>query len=79
MRKKLVELTWIDIETHAGWHDEEDKPFIPMKAYGILVRKDQERYTLASGYDPENKKWSDKMHFPKGVVQHMRVIEEVDL
>ena len=79
MKAKLVEVTWIDIETHGGWHDDKDDDFTLMKAYGLLVKKTKDRYTLASGYDPSGKQWSDKMYFPIGVVKRVRVIEEVSL
>ena len=80
MKAKLVELTWIDIETHGGWHeDKDDHEFTHMKAYGLLVSKTKTKVTLASGYNPDDKQWSDKMQFPSGVVKAIRVIEVVTL
>lgn len=79
MKKPLVEIQWIDVETHGGWHDDEDDDFSLMKTYGVLVRTTEERITLASGFDAENGKWSDKMYFPRGVVKNIRIIEEVEV
>lgn len=78
MRKRLVEVTWVDIETRPGWQDECKKDLRPIKTYGLLVRRGKV-LTLASGYDPESKKWADLMRFPKGCVLSVRTVEEVSV
>jgi len=79
VRKKLVEIVWVDIQSDAGWQDLPDKELHPIKTFAILVRKTKTEYLLASTYDSEVKKYGDLHRFPKGVVQSCTVISMVDI
>jgi len=79
LKKKLVEITWIDARASApGWtpDDPSDKN-IELKTYGLLVRKDKRTVVHASTYDPETKLWSEKGEIPAGMVLNIRVIETI--
>ncbi len=79
MRRRIVEVTWLDPTIDAGWHeDDPDKPLRELKTYGILVRKGKQ-ITIAGSYDPEHKRWADVTRFPKGCVISIRVIETVNM
>lgn len=78
MKKRLVEITWIDIETRAGWQDEKQPKLKPIKTYGLLKKRGNP-VEIASGFDPSNKKWSDVMLFPRGCILNIRLIEQVDV
>lgn len=79
MKKKLVEISWIDARAReAGWvEDDPNKENIVLKTYGLLVRKDKRTVVHASTYDPETKKWSEVGEIPTGMVLGIRTIETV--
>jgi len=75
VRKKLVEIVWVDPETDPGWHSEDHhRPMDSIYAYGLLVSQTEERVTLATGYDPSKQNWSDLMRFPRGCILKMTTI-----
>lgn len=81
IRKRLVEVTWVDPQTRAGWHeDDECVEFTPIKTFGLYVRKDKSKdcLTIAASYEPEDNKWTDKMDFPLGCVKKIREIEVIE-
>jgi len=78
LRKKVIEVTWQDIECAAGWHEEDHKPLPILKSVGLLVRKG-DPLTIASTYDKENKRWADVNKFPKGCVLGIREIEVIEV
>jgi len=75
VRKKLVEIVWVDPETDAGWHDgDHDQPMDNIYAYGLLVSQTEDRVTLATGFDPAKGNYSDLMRFPRGCILKMTTI-----
>lgn len=79
VKKKLVEVIWVDPETDGGWHeDDHDGPMPRLYTYGLLVRKTKDRLTIASGWDPARGNWSDLMRFPIGTVVKINVIKTVE-
>ena len=81
MKKKLVEITWIDARAaEPGWtKDDPNDKNIELKTYGLLVRKDKKTVVHASTYDPETNLWSERGEIPAGMVLKIRVIETVDV
>lgn len=81
MKKKLVEISWIDARAHeAGWtHDNpDDKPTV-LKTYGLLVRKTKDVVVHASTFDPDTGAWSERAEIPTGMVIKIRTIETVEV
>ena len=81
MKKKLIEISWIDAEGHAGWsHDDpnEDTPII-LKTYGLLVRKTKDWIIHADSFDPQSKTWSGKGKIPMGMVKKIKTLMTVDI
>lgn len=79
MKKKLVEISWIDARAaKPGWvEDDPSDQNQPLKTYGLLVRKDKHTVVHASTYDPETKMWSEKGEIPARMVLGIRTIETV--
>jgi hypothetical protein len=81
VRKKIVEVSWVDPTTEAGWIEDDNhtQPLPTLKSYGILVSKSKKLVVLAGSYDPDQKKYADRFKWPTGCVKDIRVIEEVEL
>jgi len=78
-KKWLVELTWVDIETNAGWQEgHEVKELPPLKSFGLLIHNGKRVVSIASTYDPHENKWADRMEFPVGCVLDIRKIERIE-
>lgn len=81
MKKKLIEVTWLDAEGEAGWFEDKnqyDKETKEYKSYGLLVRKTKHWIILASTKCPHTKNgWSDCQKIPRGMVIAIREVEEV--
>jgi len=81
MKKKLVEIHWIDAEAEAGWSEDDpakDKPTI-LKTYGLLVRKTKDWVIHADTYIPETKVWGGKGKIPAGMVKKVKTLMTVDV
>jgi hypothetical protein len=81
MKLKLVCVTWIDARTDGGWFEHDPKkprPNPPLKSYGLLVERNEESIILASTYDPECNRWSDRMEIPAGMLKSVRTIKTVE-
>lgn len=81
MKKKLIEIHWIDAETEAGWSyddPEKDNPVI-IKTYGLLVRKTKDWVIHADTYLPDTKAWGNKGKIPAGMVVKIKTIATVDV
>ena len=75
VKKKLIEVVWLDPETDGGWRDgDHDEPMDRIYAYGLLVSKTKDRVPLAAGYDPAKDSYSDLMRFPIGCVLKITTI-----
>jgi len=81
MRKWIVEISWRDPTTDAGWVDEDNhtKKLPILKSYGILIAITKTQVIIAGSYDPDQKKYGDRSKFPKGCVESIRNIERVKL
>ena len=60
--------------------DDECDTFVPIRTYGLYVRKDNKKrcLTIAASYEPVDNKWTDKMDFPLGCVENIREIETIE-
>jgi hypothetical protein len=76
--QKLVEVTWVDPTTDAGWQENDHKaPLTEMKSYGLLISNTKKQLCIAGTYDKDEKKYADRSRFPKGCVVKIREIEVV--
>lgn len=81
MKKKLVEIHWIDAEADSGWTSDDPRTDSPkiLKTYGLLVRKTDQWVIHADTFDSQNNHWAGKGKIPRGMVKKIRVIETVDV
>lgn len=79
MKIKLVVVEWVDARTDPGWFDA-DAPHTnpPIKTYGLLVAQDDRKVVLASTFDPETGRWSDRMEIPAAMTTSIKTIRAVD-
>lgn len=81
MKKRLVEISWIDAEGESGWTKDDpkdDKPTI-LKTYGLLVRRTNQWVIHADTFDPVSKHWSGKGKIPAGMVKKVKILATVDI
>lgn len=70
----LYKYTWIDISHDNEWWDIKDldkkieEDMKPIECVGYLLKKTKDFYIFSSGYDPNNKKYFDRVIYPKGVI-----------
>ena len=80
IKKKLVEIHWVDAEAEAGWSRDDprdDKPVI-LKTYGLLVRKTKDWVIHADTFIPDTGHWGGKGKIPVGMVKKIKVIAVVE-
>lgn len=82
MKKKLVEIEWLDADCSSGWledNEKEDQKIEYMKAYGLLVSRGKSFTVISFLYNKESKEWLGKARIPSSWVKKIRTIEEVDV
>jgi hypothetical protein len=83
-KRNLVCIEWIDADAEAGWVSERvehrDAKAAPqvLKTYGLHVRTTKHFEVYASTHDLSNKRWSELSRIPRGMVQKVTVLMEVD-
>ena len=80
-KRKLVEISWVDAESQAGWvaeHDAEDATVQVLRSYGLLVRKDKHFVVYASTHDKVAQRWSELGKIPIGMVKSIKVLALVE-
>ena len=80
MRKKLVEIVWIDADGEAGWSAyDPDAKLVTVKTYGILVNQAKDHIAHADSYCTESKMWSGLGRIPTGMVKSVRLIKWIEI
>lgn len=80
MKRKLVQIEWIDADGESGWstYDPKEK-LVHVKTFGILVDKTDKMVVHADSYCHESKMWSGLGRIPRGMVKSIKVITTVEI
>jgi hypothetical protein len=85
VKKKLVEVIWLDADCAAGWQPDDPKEDqkhkgMEMKCYGLLVSggtKQSKFVTISFGYNQEAGEWLGKQRIPMGMVLKINTIKSI--
>lgn len=76
-KHKIVEIDFIDLENDAGWFEyskDMHSKIKPLKAFGILVARDEHWISIAFARNPNGKDWLGRFSIPMSVVKKVTVI-----
>jgi len=76
-----VEIDWVDITGHSGWHDIDDVRDLPLKhmtSVGYLISRANDAYRIATTISPESSTCGDPLLIPRRVIDNVRMLKIKD-
>ena len=82
MKKKLVEITWVDADGESGWSHYNPSTKMPVvKTFGLLVNhnwKKMDHLAHADSYCNDSGDWSGLGRIPTNMIKSVRLIKWVE-